>query len=148
MIIIQGKEKHLDESAKILTEAYFDSFKKAKEHFKKKIDSKEVYVALNKDEVIGLFSYRRDYSHYANYLSNIVVAKKHRRKGIAKILLDKYIEVTKKEQPKKQKYALSSTDVTNIPLIRLHLNYGFEKLGSIKELHYGKDEIIFGYKLK
>ena len=77
-----------------------------------------------------------------------MVAKKHRRKGIAKILLDKYIEVTKKEQPKKQKYALSSTDVTNIPSIKLHLNYGFEKLGRIKELHYGKDEIIFGYKLK
>ena len=34
MKIVKGKEKHLNESAKILTEAYFDSFKEAKEHFK------------------------------------------------------------------------------------------------------------------
>ena len=148
MIIIQGKEKHLDKSSKILTEAYFNSFKEAKKHFKKKINSKEVYVAVDKDEVLGLFSYRRDYSHYANYLSNIVVAKKHRRKGIAKRLLNKYIEITKKEQSKKQKYALSSTDVTNIQSINLHINYGFKELGRIKGLHYGKDEIFFGYKLK
>ena len=148
MKIVKGKGKHLNESAKILTEAYFDSFKEAKNHFKKKINSKEFYVAIDKDEVVGLFSYRRDYSHYANYLSNIVVAKKHRRKGIAKRLLDKYIKITKKEQSKKQKYALSSTDVTNKISINLHLNYGFKELGRIKGLHYGKDEIFFGYKIK
>ena len=117
MKIIQAKKKYLNQCAKILTEAYFDSFKEAKEHFNKKIKYKEFYIAIEGDEVLGLFSYRRDYSHYANYLTNIVVAKKHRRKGIAKKLLDKYIERCKKEQPKKQKYALSSTKITNVPSI-------------------------------
>lgn len=91
--------------------------------------------------------YLKDYSHYANYLTDFAVSKKHRRKGIGLKLIKKFIEISKKEQPKKQPYALSSTDVNNIASINLHLKAGFVELGRIKKLHYGKDEIFFCYKL-
>lgn len=147
MRIILTKEKHLGQAGKMLSEAYFNTLKEARNHLKKKIKSKLSYVAVDKNEVLGLIGYKRDYSHYANYLSDIVVAKQHRRKGIALKLFEKYIEISKKQQPKKQKYALSSTDVTNKVSIRLHKKFGFRELGRIKHLHFGKDEIIFGYKL-
>ena len=81
------------------------------------------------------------------FIEDLAVSKEYRGQGFAKALLQKFIEISRKEQSKKQPYCLSSTDVTNKASIKLHLRVGFKKLGVIKELHYGKDEIIFGYKL-
>tara|TARA_Y100000310_G_C19965869_1_gene483286 strand:- start:55 stop:390 length:336 start_codon:yes stop_codon:yes gene_type:complete len=103
MKVVLAKEAHIIQSAEILKKAYFESLKEAKEFLKEKLRKKECYVAVENNRVLGLFTYRRDYSHYANYLSNIVVADEHRRKGIAKEFLKKYIEISRKEQPKIQK---------------------------------------------
>ncbi len=147
MKVVKGTKEHLDQAASILTEAFFDSIEEAKEHLQEKMKEGTWFVAVE-DEVLGVMAYNRDYSHYANYLSDIAVAKKHRRKGIASHLLEKFIEISKQEQPKKQRYALSSTDVTNTSSIALHEKCGFTNLGIIKSLHYGKDEIFFGFDLQ
>lgn len=48
---------------------------------------------------------------------------------------------------KKQKYALSSTDVSNKASINLHKKMGFKEIGILKGLHYEKDKVFFTYKL-
>ena len=63
-------------------------------------------------------------------------------------MLEKYVIISKKEQPLKQPYALSSTTANNTASITMHFSFGFVVLGTIKKLHYGKDELIFGYELR
>jgi len=130
-----------------LFEAYYSSLASAKKELKINIKRKEVLVAVDK-EVMGILNYARDYSHYANYVEDIAVSKKHRRKGVSKALMKKFIQISKKETPKKQKYALSSTEVNNKASIKMHLKFGFKKIGTLKGLHYGTDEAFFAYKLR
>jgi len=148
MKIIRAQLSHVNSAAKVLIEGYFDSLTDAKNRLRVKIKSKECYVAIEGTEIAGVMMYARDYTHYANYEEDIIISKKHRRKGIASNFLKKFIELSKKETPKKQKYTLSSTDVTNKASIKLHLSVGFKEIGRMKNLHYGKDEIFFGYKLR
>ncbi len=148
MKVIRANKTHAKYLAEILVEAYFDSKKLALKHVREKINDMSCFVAVERGVVLGLFTYLRDFSHYSNYLEDIAVKKSFRRKGVAKILLQKFIKISRKEQPRKQKYVLSSTDITNKISIKMHLNFGFKKLGLIKGLHYGKDEIIFGYSLR
>ena len=142
------QRKHISATTKILFEAYYSSVNSAKNYLNKKIKTNESFVALDNNDVVGVLIYARDYSHYANYTEDLAVSKKHRRKGIAKALLKKYIEISRKETPKKQKYALSSTDVSNKASISLHKKIGFKEIGKLKKLHYGKDEDFFAYKLR
>lgn len=147
MDVVPCTKTYLEKSATVLENAYFSSFEEAQLFLAEKIAEQTCYVCVENEDVMGLFVYWRDYSHYANYLTDIVVAERHRRKGVATALLDAYVELCRKEQPKKQPYALSSTDVTNEASIAMHTTFGFEHLGTIKNLHYGKDELFFGYKL-
>ena len=64
------------------------------------------------------------------------------------MLLKKYVKISKAETPKKQSYALSSTNIDNQISIKMHLKFGFEKMGILKKLHYGRDEIFFRYNLR
>jgi len=142
------QRKHIATAAKILFEAYYSSVNSARNHINKKINAKESFVALDDNEVAGVLIYARGYSHYANYAEDLAVSKKHRGKGIAKALLKKYIDISRNETPKKQMYALSSTDVSNKASIILHKKAGFKEIGKLKKLHYGKDEVFFAYKLR
>lgn len=146
--IVDMQRIHVVAAAKILFEVYYSSIDSAKKRLLQKIKTKESFVALDNNVVLGVLAYARDYSHYANYAEDIVVSKKHRKKGIAQKLLEKYIEVSRKETPKKQRYALSSTDITNKASINLHKKVGFREIGRLKGLHYGKNEIFFAYKLR
>ncbi|MEK6846970.1 MAG: GNAT family N-acetyltransferase [Nanoarchaeota archaeon] len=148
MKIILLNKNHIRSASKIMVESYWDSILKAKIELLKKIKSKEGYVCINNKEILGLFLYSRNYSHYANYLEDIIVSQNHRRKGVSYKLLEKYISVSKKETPKKQIFALSSTSYDNKPSIYMHLKFGFKEAGRIASLHYGKDEIFFVYNLR
>lgn len=146
-MIIKAEKKHLQIIAELLVQEWYDSIEEAKEQVILKINNNECYIKLINEEIVGLFMYSRDYSHYANYLEDLLVAKKYRRKGIALELLKKYIEISKRETPKKQKWALSSTDKNNLASIKTHIKAGFEEIGIINGLHYGTDEIMFGFNL-
>ena len=147
MEIILICDKHILPVAKILRKAYFDSLQEAKKYVRNKFKRKECFIAVENDRLLGVMAYQKDYSHYANYMADILVLKQYRGRGIAMQLIKKFIEKSKKETPKKQKYALSSTRITNKASINLHLKAGFKKIGRLKGLHYGKDEIFFAYKL-
>ena len=148
MEIVLARNNMLYEGAKLLSEEYFSSLANAAAYLKKKIARRECFLAVDKSKVVGLLVYSRDYSHDANYVEYLLVLGSHRREGIANNLLRKYIEVSRKEQPKKQKYALSSAVSSNAASIKMHKKFGFVELGRVKKLHYGSDEIIFGYKLR
>ena len=147
MRITIGTIKQVDQVATVLCEGYYSSLQKAKQYIKEKNKTKECFVAIDKNKVVGVMIYSRAYSHNANYLEEVIVVKKQRRKGIAKALIKKFVIISKKETPKKQKYTLSSTDITNKASIKMHKKCGFKEVGRIKRLHYGKDEIFFAYKL-
>lgn len=142
------KNGHIVPTAKVLVEAYFNSFEEARNRLRFKVKTKECLVAFRDNDVVGVLVYHRDYSHYANYIEDIAVSKKHRRRGVARGLLKKFIEISKKETPRNQKYALSSTRVKNKASIGMHLKCGFKEIGRLKGLHYGEDEIFFAYLLR
>jgi|SRR3989344_5020952 len=144
--IITKQQVH--ETARVLVEGGWHSLESAKKEIRLRMLKREVFVAVNNKKIVGLFIYFRNYSHEANALEYIVVSKNHKRNGVAKQMLLKYIQISRKETPKKQKYCLSSTHVTNKVSIKMHLSFGFEKIGILKGLHYGMDEIFFGYDLR
>lgn len=148
MRIIAARKRHVDTAAHILAEAYYDSFKEAKRRVIQKMKTKEIFVAIENGSVIGVMIYSRDYSHYANFIEDISVSIGHRRRGAALGLIRKFVEISRKETPKKQKYALSSTDARNKASISLHKKAGFMQIGRLRGLHYGKDEIFFAYELR
>jgi len=148
MQVVLASSKHLSLATNVLLEGYFANHREARKTLVQKIKNKECIVAVKNGEVAGVLNYARNYSHYANYVEDIIVAKAHRRTGVATALFEKYVAVSRKEQSRKQPYALSSTAVVNTASIALHASFGFVVLGTVKKLHYGKDEIIFGYKLR
>ena len=148
MKIINAGNKHITAAAKILFEEYYSSLAIAKKTLRAWIKKNQCFVAIENRKVVGVLRYTRDFSHYANYIEDIAVPKRHRGRGIARELLQKFIEVSKKETPKRQKYALSSTDTSNKISRKMHLKLGFREIGRLKGLHYGKDEIFFAYKLR
>ena len=146
MKIEKVSQKTLIECAKILNQGYFDSEDEAALHLHKHPET--AYCAISGNAVCGVMIYLRDYSHYSNYLSDIVVLREYRRQGIASALLEKYFEISGSEQPKKQPLVLSSTDSANIASIMLHNKCGFTEIGRLGGLHYGKDEIFFARKIQ
>ena len=148
MKVVRIGKRHIDAAAKILFDAYYSSLARAKTDVRSWTERNQSFVAVENGKVVGVLMYTRDFSHYANYIEDIAVAKVQRRKGIAKKLLQKFIDVSRKETPKKQKYALSSTETSNKVSIKMHLNFGFSEIGRMKGQHFGKDEIFFAYNLR
>ncbi len=145
MKVVVAKLKDAHAAAKILQESY-SSFKEAKKYLLEKIKNREVLVALN-PQVAGVLVYTRKYSHYANYVEDIVVKKEERRKGMGSLLLKKYIALSKRETRKKQPFALSSVNKANTASLKMHMKFGFQPIGLLQELHYGEDVVFFGYRI-
>tara|TARA_Y100000310_G_scaffold333858_1_gene412289 strand:+ start:687 stop:1139 length:453 start_codon:yes stop_codon:yes gene_type:complete len=144
--IIPIEKKYENEFAKTFNESYFDSEEETKQHFKEHVSKNRLFLFFVNSELAGFFDYIYQYSHDANYLYNFCVAKKFRGKGYSKHLLNKYVEISK-EQKTRNVIALSSTHKTNVASQKMHKSFGFKEIGILKELHYGKDEIFYAYKL-
>ena len=144
--IIPIEKKYEKEFIKTFNDSYFDSEDEAKQHFKEQTGKSNLFLLFVDSELGGFFDFIPQYSHYANYLNNICVVKKFRGKGYSKQLLEKYIEISR-EQKTRNVIALSSTHKTNVASQKMHKRFGFKKIGVLKELHYGEDEIFYSYKL-
>ena len=144
-IILLATKEYKKEFVNRFTTVYFETTQEAKNYFNAHIKTKTLYI-LFLDVQAGFFAYAREYSHYANYLEDICVLPDYRRKGYAKLLLDKFIQQAKREQTKNT-IALSSTHKNNTVSIHMYESYGFKKIGVLKKLHYGIDEIFYGYEL-
>lgn len=147
MIITIGTPKYIEDAAKILADEWYDSLDEAIDFITLKFNQDEFIIARDGSKVVGVLLFDKNYSPRANYCHELVVKKNHRKKGIGVSLLKKFIEVSKINTPSKQNLALSSTDVNNLASIKTHEKVGFENLGVIKNIHYGTDEIFFGYDL-
>ncbi len=128
--IRKATKKDLNQITKVLLEDYLGSKKEAREISKESIKNKTCLIAIEK-EIVGILIYVKAYSHYANYIEDLIVSRKIRGKGIARKLIKKFLEISKKETPKNQRYALSSTDTSNKISIKMHKNLGFKEIGKI-----------------
>jgi len=144
--IIPIKKKYEKEFIRVFNKDYFDSRGEAKEHFREHLEKKRLFLFFVDSKLIGFFDYIHQYSHNANYLYNLCIAKKFRKNGYSKYLLKKYVEISREEKTRNV-VALSSTHKTNIASQKMHLSFGFRKIGVLKNLHYGEDEIFYAYDL-
>ncbi|MBI2444873.1 GNAT family N-acetyltransferase [Candidatus Micrarchaeota archaeon] len=131
----------------ILAEAYYSSASDAARVVRPAIRQKRCIIAEIDGQCAGVLAYARDYSHYANYVMDLAVSPPFRRHGAALALLKDFVARSRKEQPQKQRLALSSTKAKNKASIRLHQKAGFKKIGMLKGLHFGEDEIFFAHRL-
>lgn len=145
--IIPIQKKYKNQFVKTFGKRYFNSENKAKQHFKEYLRSERLFLLFINHELAGFFNYYHQYSHYANYLEDICIGEKFKGQNYSKYLLSKYIEISK-QQKTQNKIALSSTRKTNIHSQKMHKNFGFKKIGTLKELHYGEDEIFYAFSLK
>ena len=145
--IIPTSQEHEPLFVDSFVDDYFDTEEEAREHFKDQLEKNTCFLLFVNSELAGFFDYIKKYSHDANYLSNISVNKEYRGKGYSRNLLEKYIEISKREKTHNN-IALSSTHKTNITSQRMHIRFGFKEIGVLEGLHYGEDEIFYAYKLE
>ena len=95
------------------------------------------FVAKENENILGFAGIIINYDF--TEISNIVVKKDFRNKGIGKILLEKIINESKKL--KKDKIYLEVNEKNEIAL-GLYEKYNFEKVGKRKEYYNKKDDAI------
>jgi ribosomal protein S18 acetylase RimI-like enzyme len=148
MKIRKATSRDVKRAGELLSKEFSEGLADTIKDLRSRLGFGEVHVAVEDGKVIGVISHIKSWSHFSNYLEGIVVDKKYRGLKVGMKLLDYYIGICRKDQPKKQRYALSSTDVKNKASIKFHRKFGFKELGRIKGLHYGRDEIVFGFDLR
>jgi predicted GNAT superfamily acetyltransferase len=97
---------------------------------------REVLVADEQDEVVGLVAYRTDWFQ-CTFVSLVVVAEQARRRGIARALF----EAVESRSPHPRLF--SSADERNTVAIRMHRALGFTPSGHIDNLPQGYRELLF-----
>ena len=119
-------------------ESEFDEFWKSSilESELKSINSKYI-VAKENDEILGFAGIL--ITPDATEITNIVVKKTDRKKGIGKKLLGRLIEISK--ELKKDSISLEVNEL-NIPAILLYEKTGFEIVGRRKKYYKGIDDAI------
>ncbi|KCZ71474.1 acetyltransferase [Candidatus Methanoperedens nitroreducens] len=148
--VVLAKEEHVQVAALLYFEA-FREFYRSKDEAVAAVSEKQknrtLWVALLGGRVVGTFGYIRGWSHNVNYLNGIVVLPEYRELGIGSKMLQKFIEICKKEQMS-QDYAITSTRINNKASISISKRMGFEECGVIKGLHFGIDEVFFRIKVR
>jgi L-amino acid N-acyltransferase YncA len=144
--VVSAKIKDRANFIKTFKGSYFDLASEATNHFNKYLEGKTLFLLFVNSNLVGFFNYTQKYSHDANYLDDVCVAEKFRSKGYSSYLLTRYIEICRKQMGR-NKIALSSANKPNVVSQKMHIKFGFKKIGVLKGLHYGKDEIYYSYKL-
>lgn len=137
-------EEDKKEFVKVFLGVYFDSEKEASIYFRK--HKKRLILLKENNKICGFLTYLYQYSHYANIIEDICVINEHRGKNYSYKLLNKFIEISR-AQKTKNSIALSSTDESNVASQKMHEGFGFKKIGTLKGIHYGKDEFFYSYDL-
>lgn len=113
------------------------SVEEIEDWFNKKLSQKfPVYVSTLNDKVTGFVTYgkfreRPAYKYCAEH--SIYVHHDYRRQGIARLLMDKIIDVA---QLNELHSLIGGIDASNQISIDFHSEFGFEKAGLIKEVGY------------
>lgn len=105
------------------------------------LDRHHLLVAVEDGAVRGMIAYRTDWFQ-CTYVSLVVVAKDHRRRGVARALF----RAVEGMSPSPRLF--SSTEETNSVSIRMHAALGFTPSGHIDNLPQGYRELLFFKRLQ
>lgn len=81
------------------------------------------------------------------YISNIGVLEQHRNKGVAKLLINEIIELSKE---KNLRFVTLEVRVSNLVAISIYKQFGFEEVGVRRDFYYRptEDALILTRKFK
>ena len=94
-------------------------------------------LALEKDNIVGFGGIWKAVDDI--HITNIVVKKSLRKNGIGSMLLNKLIELSKKENINS---ITLEVNTKNIPAIKLYEKYGFKNVGIRKKYYNGTDDAV------
>lgn len=95
------------------------------------------FVAIQDDSVLGFAGIWKSVDEY--HITNIVVRKDLRKKGIGSQLLEKLIEVAKSE---KVTSLTLEVNTNNLSAKKLYKKYGFQILGIRKKYYHQTDDAL------
>lgn len=104
-------------------------------------ERRELLVAEEHREVVGLLAYRTDWFQ-CTFVSLVVVAEHARRRGVARALF----QAVERRAPGARLF--SSTDETNAASIQMHRALGFAPSGFIDNLPQGYRELLYYKRLR
>ena len=94
-------------------------------------------LALEKDNIVGFGGIWKAVDDI--HITNIVDKKSLRKNGIGSMLLNKLIELSKKENINS---ITLEVNTKNIPAIKLYEKYGFKNVGIRKKYYNGTDDAV------
>lgn len=147
MRIIKMQEEHIEDILKVENECFSDPW--SEKMFKEEISGKfaHYYVAEEGGQAVaymGMWALSGE-----GHITNVAVGKDHRRKGIAKALIEHFIKIAQKEE---LEFMTLEVRDSNAPAIALYEQFGFLKVGVRKKYYENKEDAIlmtkfFGEKI-
>lgn len=119
-----------------------DNERSGKKHIEDCVEAKRCLVAETDRGIIAFIIWGNLWNKI--HLQDIFVKEKYRRSGIGKNLIEKAIEIAKKNG---QKEVISDCDVGNKASVFLHLKNGFKKCGYIKNNWGNENSYVFSRKI-
>ena len=104
------------------------------------VERRELLVAEDHGELVGLLAYRTDWFQ-CTFVSLVVVAERARRRGIARALFQAV------ERRSSSARLFSSTEETNVVSIQMHRALGFIPSGHVDNLPQGYRELLLYKRL-
>ena len=99
-------------------------------------NSKYIVAKIN-DDIVGFAGIWKSVDDI--HITNIVVKKNSRNKGIGSILLEELIEIAKKQNIMSITLEVNST---NYSAVKLYTKYGFKKVGLRKKYYHNQDDAL------
>lgn len=100
------------------------------------IERRQLLVADADGDIAGFLAYKTDWFD-CTFVSLVVVAEPHRRRGVARALFEDL------ERRMSNPRLFSSTEETNVVSVRMHRTLGFTASGHIDNLPQGYRELLF-----
>jgi len=113
-----------------------------KRHIAECVEAKRCLVAESDREIIAFVVWGNLWSKI--HLQDIFVKEKYRRSGIGKSLIEKAIEIAKKNGHRE---IISDCDVGNKASVFFHLKNGFKKCGYIKNNWGSESSYVFSREI-
>lgn len=123
-----------------------DKEKLVMEYFKEKIKKKEILVAIDNNKLVGILGYAKFFWDKIDFIDEVIIDNKYRRKKIA-IALIKRLE--KESKKRKARRIFSTTEIWNKISIKMHKRLGYKRCGYVDNMwEEGVREIMLSKKIK
>jgi len=106
-------------------------------------ENKQTFAAIEKGKVLGYFYFKINGG--AGYLSQLLVAKKSRGKGVGKKMIEKFENILKE---KGCHVAYIDTSEKHVGALKFYESLGYKKVATLKKNKFGFDWYYFEKRLK